>query len=90
MDLVISIDNSTVHMAGALNAGLGNLPAVSDWRWMLDRSDSPWYPSVRLFRAGVGRRVDPRHREGRGRVEARRSPIGPRPRVLDLNSTSPR
>jgi hypothetical protein len=51
MDLVISIDNSTVHMAGALNVPVwAMLPAVPDWRWMLDRSDSPWYPSVRLFR----------------------------------------
>jgi tetratricopeptide (TPR) repeat protein len=51
MDLVISIDNSTVHMAGALNVPVWVLlPAVPDWRWMLDRSDSPWYSSVRLFR----------------------------------------
>jgi ADP-heptose:LPS heptosyltransferase len=51
MDLVISIDNSTVHMAGALDVPVwAMLPAVPDWRWMLDRSDSPWYPSVRLFR----------------------------------------
>jgi len=54
MDLVISIDNSTVHMAGALNVPVWvMLPAVPDWRWMLDRSDSPWYPSVRLFRQAL-------------------------------------
>ena len=51
MDLVISIDNSTVHMAGALGMPVWVLlPAVPDWRWMLGRSDSPWYSSVRLFR----------------------------------------
>jgi tetratricopeptide (TPR) repeat protein len=51
MDLVISIDNSTVHMAGALDVPVWVLlPAVPDWRWMLGRSDSPWYASVRLFR----------------------------------------
>jgi hypothetical protein len=51
MDLVISIDNSTVHMAGALGVPVWVLlPAVPDWRWMLGRSDSPWYSSVRLFR----------------------------------------
>ena len=51
MDLVISIDNSTVHMAGALNIPVwALLPAVPDWRWMLGRIDSPWYSSVRLFR----------------------------------------
>ena len=57
MDLVISIDNSTVHMAGALDVPVWVLlPFVPDWRWMLGRPDSPWYPSVRLFRqpaAGV-------------------------------------
>jgi hypothetical protein len=51
MDLVISIDNSTVHMAGALNVPVWvMLPIVPDWRWMLNRTDSPWYSSVRLFR----------------------------------------
>jgi len=54
MDLVISIDNSTVHMAGALAVPVWVLlPAVPDWRWMLGRSDSPWYPSVRLFRQQI-------------------------------------
>jgi len=51
MDLVISIDNSTVHMAGALDVPVWiMLPAVPDWRWLLGRSDSPWYASARLFR----------------------------------------
>jgi hypothetical protein len=52
LDLVVSVDNSTVHMAGALG-GVPVwvlLPYVCDWRWMLDRSDSPWYPTMRLFR----------------------------------------
>jgi hypothetical protein len=51
LDLVISIDNSTVHMAGALGVPVWTLlPYVPDWRWMLNREDSPWYPSMRLFR----------------------------------------
>jgi hypothetical protein len=58
MDLVVSIDNSTVHMAGALNVPvwilLPAVPAVPDWRWLLGRSDSPWYPSARLFRQTIG------------------------------------
>jgi len=48
---VITIDNSTAHLAGAL--GLPTwvlLPYAPDWRWMLDRDDSPWYPTMRLFR----------------------------------------
>ena len=50
-DLVITIGNNTVHMAGALGVPtwviLGDNPG---WCWLLDREDSPWYPSVRLFR----------------------------------------
>ncbi len=51
LDLVITIDNSTAHLAGALGVPTWVLlPFVPDWRWLLDRSDSPWYPSIRLFR----------------------------------------
>jgi tetratricopeptide (TPR) repeat protein len=51
LDLVISVDNSTVHLAGALGTPCWVLlPFASDWRWFLDREDSPWYPSVHLFR----------------------------------------
>jgi ADP-heptose:LPS heptosyltransferase len=51
LDLVISIDNSTVHMAGALGKPIWTLlPFSPDWRWMLNREDSPWYPTMRLFR----------------------------------------
>ena len=51
LDLVISVDNSTVHMAGALGVPVwALLPFVSDWRWMQDFEDTPWYESVRLYR----------------------------------------
>jgi tetratricopeptide (TPR) repeat protein len=51
MDLVISISNTTVHMAGALGVPTWVLLSeVPLWRWFQDREDSPWYPSVRLFR----------------------------------------
>ena len=51
LDLVLSVDNSAVHMAGALGKPVWVLlPYVPEWRWMLNREDSPWYPSVRLFR----------------------------------------
>ena len=50
-DLVISVDTSTVHVAGALGKPVWVLlPFVPDWRWMLHREDSPWYPSAKLFR----------------------------------------
>ncbi len=50
-DLVVSIDNTTVHLAGALGQDTRVLlPLVADWRWLADRDDSPWYASVRLYR----------------------------------------
>ncbi len=51
LDLIISVDTAVLHLAGALNQpAWGLLPFVPDWRWLLERSDSPWYPSLRLFR----------------------------------------
>ncbi len=51
LDLVITVDTSMGHLAGALNKPAWILiPKAADWRWMLDREDSPWYPSLRLFR----------------------------------------
>jgi hypothetical protein len=51
LDLVISVDTSVAHLAGALGKAVWILlPAVADFRWMLDRADSPWYPTARLFR----------------------------------------
>ncbi|MGC1229236.1 MAG: tetratricopeptide repeat-containing glycosyltransferase family protein [Candidatus Sulfotelmatobacter sp.] len=51
MDSVITIDNSTAHLAGSLGIPTSVLlPFASDWRWLQLREDSPWYPSLRLFR----------------------------------------
>jgi hypothetical protein len=51
VDLLISIDSSPVHMAGALGRPAWVLlPYISEWRWLEDRVDTPWYPTLRLFR----------------------------------------
>jgi ADP-heptose:LPS heptosyltransferase len=50
-DLLVSVDSSPVHLAGAMGRPVWVLlPFVPDWRWLLGRDDSPWYPGMRLFR----------------------------------------
>ncbi len=51
LDLIISVDTSAAHLAGAIGCRVWTLlPFLPDWRWQLDRTDSPWYPTMELFR----------------------------------------
>jgi hypothetical protein len=51
LDLILTIDTAAAHLAGALACRTWTmLPWAADWRWLLDRQDSPWYPTMRLFR----------------------------------------
>jgi tetratricopeptide (TPR) repeat protein len=77
LDLIVTSDTAIAHLAGALaRPAWVALKQVPDWRWMLDRTDSPWYPSLRLFRqkaAGDWSEVFAEmHRELRSHQDSRR------------------
>jgi len=60
LDLVITVDTSVAHLAGALGKPVWLLlPFAPDWRWMLERGDSPWYPTMSLFRQPAIRQWEP-------------------------------
>jgi tetratricopeptide (TPR) repeat protein len=60
LELIIAVDTSVVHLAGAMGKPVWvMLPYAPDWRWLLDRADSPWYPTMRLFRQSAERRWEP-------------------------------
>jgi ADP-heptose:LPS heptosyltransferase len=51
LDLVVAVDTSVAHLAGALGVPVWvAMPLACDWRWLLDRADAPWYPTMRLVR----------------------------------------
>ncbi len=59
LDLLVTVDTSVAHLAGAMGRPVWiMLPRVPDWRWLLGRSDTPWYPTARLFRQRTVRQWD--------------------------------
>lgn len=71
LDLVISVDTSVAHLAGALGRAVWVLlPFCPDWRWMLGRTDSPWYPSATLYRQKQPREWSPALAEVRAALQA--------------------
>jgi hypothetical protein len=60
LDLVIAVDTSVAHLAGALGKPVWLMNRHNTcWRWLLSRTDSPWYPTMRLFRQDETRDWDP-------------------------------
>jgi hypothetical protein len=60
LDLVITVDTAVGHLAGAMARPVWiMLPKPADWRWLLERTDSPWYPTARLFRQQASSRWEP-------------------------------
>ena len=60
LDLIVTCDTSVAHLAGALARPVFTaLPAIADWRWLIGRDDTPWYPTMRLFRQDAGRQWQP-------------------------------
>jgi hypothetical protein len=56
LDLVVTVDTSVAHVAGAMGRPVWVvLPYAPDWRWLLSRDDTPWYPTMRLFRQTIPR-----------------------------------
>jgi len=81
LDLILTVDTSVAHLAGALGLETWVLTGfAADWRWLLERTDSPWYPTMRLFRQSMRRQWEPVvaavGRELRGRVLRDREPRG--------------
>jgi len=80
LDLVITTDTAIAHLAGELGAPVWLvLSTIVDWRWLLKREDTPWYPTLRLFRQRTLGDWDERDERLRGRIQAS---VGPGKKIL--------
>jgi tetratricopeptide (TPR) repeat protein len=85
LDVVITVDTSVAHLAATLGRATWILlPYVPDWRWLLDRDDSPWYPTARLFRQGESRDYASVLKRVRVELEARTTAFRPEPPGREL------
>ena len=80
LDLIIAVDTSVAHLAGAMGKAVALLvPFSPDFRWMLDRTDTPWYPTMRLFRqSAIGDWGSPLERLRQELAGVARRPVTPR------------
>lgn len=80
LDLIIAVDTSVAHLAGAMGKAVALLvPFSPDFRWMLDRTDTPWYPTMRLFRqSAIGDWGSPLERLRQELAAVARRPVAPR------------
>jgi ADP-heptose:LPS heptosyltransferase len=71
LDLIVTVDTSVAHLAAALSRPTWlMLPYTPDYRWLLDRADSPWYPTMRLFRQDARRDYAPVVESVRSKLQA--------------------
>ncbi len=83
LDLVVACDSALAHLAGALGVPVWlPLPFIPDWRWLLDREDSPWYPTMKLFRQSRRGDWDEPFRRMAELLEVRVSRTGERRRIV--------
>ena len=84
VELVITVDTMLAHLAGALGRPVWNLLAFApDMRWILDRADTPWYPTMRLFRQPAPNDWAGVFREVRRELEALPARAGPPAGIRD-------
>jgi Glycosyltransferase family 9 (heptosyltransferase) len=91
LDLVITVDTSVGHLAAAMGKPAWILLATSpDWRWLLNREDSPWYPTVRLFRQTIARQWRDVFENVAAALREMGTPVGLDPASVDITAPSER